>query len=70
MTASKAQSPVPGFGDPCLRLIPCFFALAIDLDIINAFSLASKDEICWSDVGPNCGTDEEGCADEKGCADE
>ena len=26
--ASKAQSPAPGLDEPCLMLMPCFFALA------------------------------------------
>ena len=58
MVASNAQSPVPGFGVPCLRLMPCFLALSwkhkiqlkkyrneiltIALDIIDVTSLPSN----------------------------
>ena len=37
ITDSKAQSPVPGLEEPCLRLIPCFLPLKIALEIINVF---------------------------------
>ena len=58
MVASSAQSPVPGFGVPCLKLMPCFLALSckhriqlnkyrnkiltIALDVIDVTSLPSN----------------------------
>ena len=48
MTASNAQSPVPGLDLPCLRLIPCFWALLNVLAIITSFSCVSKLEITLS----------------------
>ena len=51
IAASKAQSPVPGLGLPGFKLMPCFCALDIALDIIIYLSLSNNNAISELQLG-------------------
>ena len=53
ITASKAQSPCPGFEDPCTKLIPWFLPLVIALANIKFFWSVKRDAI-WQDGLVGC----------------